>query len=50
MWILVGLMVLMVGVVLVGLKVIWKDSYTTPPGKAGHLRLGWPAPPVSSTV
>lgn len=41
--ILVSLMVLMVGVVLVGLKVIWKDRPMRPPSQTGHLRAGWPA-------
>lgn len=50
MLILVMLMVLMVGVVLVGLKVIWKDHFTRPPSKAGHLRAGWPAPLTTPTA
>lgn len=43
MFILVVLMVLMVGGILVGLQVIWKDRPTRPPSKSGHLRAGWPA-------
>ncbi len=43
MFILVAVMVLMVGVVLVGLKAIWKDNSTEPSSKTGHLRVGWPA-------
>lgn len=49
MFILGILMVLMVGVVLVGLKVIWKDHFTKTPSKPGHLRARWPAPLMTST-
>ncbi len=49
MFILGILMVLMVGVVLVGLKVIWKEHFTRPPSKAGHLRARWPASLTAST-
>ncbi len=44
MVLMVALMVIMVAVVLVGLKAIWKDDPTEPPGMAGHLFLRWPVP------
>lgn len=50
MFIMVALMVLMVGVILVGLKVIWKDSPRTPSSKSGHLSRRWPAPLTASAT